>query len=118
AMRTMQLKEAHCTAAVAKGDEILTHDAKAARQISQFIGQYDRLPVPPQVLAAGRAWPDSRKLLVIRRALAMMVRAIDCAQKRCSLWHGIPPQAPDCPRSYQRILHSSNAQSAPSGCSA
>src|SRR5438132_5409307 len=94
AMRTVELEQAHRAAAVAESHEILAHDAQAARQVPQFLGQDDRLPIPPQILTAERAWPDSGELLVSRRPLAVVVRAEGVAQKCCFLCHGIPPWAP------------------------
>src|SRR5271170_2349129 len=92
-MRAMQLEKANRAAAVAEGDEILAHDAQPPRQVAQLLGQDDRLPEAAQVLAAGRARSDAGELFIISRPLAMMVRAIGCAQKWCSLCHGIPPWA-------------------------
>src|SRR5260370_1447082 len=112
-MRTMQLEKAHRAAAITEGHEILAHDAQAPRQVAQLVGQNDRLPDPSQIVAGGRARPNSCEFLVVRRTLAMVVCAIGCAEKWCSLCHRIPSFASRSPRFYQRGVRSSNAQRRP-----
>src|SRR5260370_12798443 len=112
-MRTMQLEKAHHAVAITEGHEILAHDAQAPRQVAQLVGQNDRLPEPSQIFAAGRARPNSCEFLVVRRTLAMVVCAIGCAEKWCSLCHRIPSFASRSPRFYHRGLRSSNAQRRP-----
>ncbi len=76
AVRAVQLEQPDATAPVAEQHEILPEDPEAQRNVRQLPREGDRLPEAAEILAARRAGADPRELLVGRRDLARVIRAV------------------------------------------
>ena len=86
-MRAMQLQQADRAAPVAERDEVLAQYAQPPRQVTQFVGENDRLPKAAQIFAAGRARPDAGQLVVFGRPLAVVIGAVGGVEKRNPVSH-------------------------------
>ena len=72
----MQFEEPGFAGAVAEGDEVLTQDPQAQRQVLKVVGVADRLPEATEILAARRVWADTGQLGILRRNLTVMIAAV------------------------------------------
>src|SRR6516165_9878293 len=90
AMRTMQLQQTDNAAPVAKHHQFLTEDLDPMRQVLQFVGEADRLPIAAEIFAAWCVGADMGEFCVLLGHLAMEVAAISHRQKRGSGDHGSP----------------------------
>src|ERR1041385_2033164 len=58
AMSTSLVQEADLAAAISKDDKVLAEQPQRDRQVLKLRLDHDRMPVAPQILAAGGARPD------------------------------------------------------------
>ena len=91
AMGTMQLQQTHGAAQVAEHHQFFAENFHSLRQITQFVGEADRLPKAAQVFAARRAGSNMGELAVLAGDVAMEVAAKSRLQEGGSGGHCGPP---------------------------
>ena len=91
AMGTMQLQQTHGAAQVAEHHQFFAENFHSLRQITQFVGEADRLPKAAQVFAARRAGSNMGELAVLAGDVTMEVAAKSRLQEGGSGGHCGPP---------------------------
>src|SRR5262249_58011173 len=93
-MGTVQLEQPHAPTPVPEGYELLAEDRRAQGHVAQIVGEADRLPEAPEVLAARCSRTDVSQLRVFGGYVAGVVGAEGRGQERRSGRHGGCPLPP------------------------
>jgi hypothetical protein len=79
AMGADAVEEADLAAAISKDDKVLAEQPQRDRQVLKLRLDHDRMPVAPQILAAGGARPDLGERARLERRRAIVISAVRAA---------------------------------------
>ena len=68
-MAAMAMQQPDRAALVAEDHEIFPQNPECDWQVAQLLGERNRVPEPPEILASYGAWPDARQIVVRSRFL-------------------------------------------------
>src|ERR1051326_4377129 len=76
AMSTSLVQEADLAAAIPKDDKVLAEQPQRDRQVLKLRLDHDRMPIAPQILAAGGARPDLGQRARLERRRPIVISAV------------------------------------------